>query len=145
MTQLSVARAGMQTCDKEVWEAIYDMHVALGIEGGSSDESDCEPNSKKVIAREKTWCNRWIKTIYRVVDDFAPKVMGLGRQRPGNPGRPRERREDGLPLSQDAPLRGLPETYYDEIFVNNLSPIRLKGLDVKPPKLLPIPTASPFA
>ena len=145
MTWLSVARAGMQTRDKEVWEAIYDMHVALGIEGGSLDESDCEPNSKKVIAREKPWRNQRIKTIYRVVDDFTPKVMGLGRQRPGNPGRPRECCEDGLPLSRDAPLRGLPETYYDEIFVNNLSLIRLKGLDVKPPKLLPIPTASPFA
>ena len=145
MTQLSVACAGMQTCDKEVWEAIYNMHVALGIKGSSLDKSDCEPNSKKVIAREKPWRNRRIKTIYRVVDDFAPKVTGLGRQCPGNPGCPHEHCEDGLPLSQDALLCGLPKTYYDEIFVNNLSPIRLKGLDIKPPKLLPIPTASSFA
>ena len=144
MTQSSVLHAGMQTSDKDVWQAIYNMHTALGIEGGSSDESGCELNSKKVIVREKPWRNWRIKTIYKIVDDFTLKTTGLGRHLPGNPGRPRERREDGLPLSQDVPLRGLSETYYDEIFVNNLSPLKLKGLDVKPPKPLPIPTSSPF-
>ena len=91
MTRSSVLHAGMQTSDKDVWQAIYDMHTALGIEGGSSNESDCELNSKKVIVREKPWRNQRIKTIYKIVDDFTPKTTGLGRHLPGNPGCPRER------------------------------------------------------
>ena len=144
MTREGVISAGMKTNDKDVWEALHDMHTALGIDGGSSDESDCEPNSKKVIVREKPWRNRRVKAAYKIIDNFTPKVTGLGRQLPGNPGRPRERREDGLHMSQDAALCGLSESYYDEIFMNSLSPIRLQGLGVKPPKLVPIPTSSPF-
>ena len=89
MTREGVISAGMKTNDKDVWEALHDMHTALGIDGGSSDESDCEPNSKKVIVREKPWRNRRVKAAYKVIDNFTPKVTGLGRQLPGNPGRPR--------------------------------------------------------
>jgi len=60
----------MKTNDKNVWEALHDMHTALGIDRGSSDESDCEPNSKKVIVREKPWHNQQVKAAYKVIDNF---------------------------------------------------------------------------
>ena len=121
------------------------MTTILGIDGGSLDESDCEPNSKKIFVRERTWRNPRIKAINRKLDEFKPKRTGLGRLLPGNPGRPRERREGGQHVSKDIGLRGLPENYYDPIWLNSLSPIMRKGLGVKPSKPLPVPTSSPYA
>ena len=120
------------------------MVVALGIDGGSSDESDCEPNSKKVIVRKRNWRNRRVDAIYRKLDEFFPNRTGLGRPLPGNPGHPREHREDPQYVSQDREIRGLSEAYYEPIFVNSLSPLQLKGLNVQLPKPLPIPTSSPY-
>lgn len=139
-----MASAGLETANRTVWEAVYDMTMTLGIDGGSSDESDCDPNSKRIIVRERNWRSPRIKDIMKRLDDIKPKRTGLGRFIPGNPGRPRERRENGLHVSQDTELRGLPENFYDPIWLNSLSPIQRKGLDIKPPKQLPVPTSSPY-
>jgi hypothetical protein len=119
------------------------MTMSLGIDGGSSDESDREPNSKKVFVRERHWRSPQVKNIMKTLDQLKPNRTGLGKLLPGNPGRPRERREDGRHLSKDTELRGLPENYYDPIWLNSLSPLKRKALDVKPPKPLPIPSATP--
>lgn len=116
----------------------------MGVDGGSSDESDPEPGSKNVIVRERPWRSQVIKRIVMVLDGFKPKYTGLGRHTPGNPGRPRERREGGPYCSQDIELKGLPENYYDQLWLNSLSQLRREWLGIAPQKPLPLPTRSPF-
>jgi len=120
------------------------MLTNLGIDGGSSDESDTEPGSIKVIVRERVWRNAKIKSIMKLLDEFKPKHTGAGRLLLGNPGRPRERREGERYATQDNVLSGLPENYYDPLYIHSLSPVRKQWLNPKPVKDLPLPTRSPY-
>jgi len=120
--------------ERETWQFIHDMITSLGIDGGSSDESNPEPHSTRVFVRDRDWRNPNIIKIMQTIDRFKPNSTGHGRILPGNPGRPRERREGTQYISQDTPLRDLPMNYYAPIWLNTLTLIRKQWLNPQPEK-----------
>lgn len=124
-----IANIGNLSEEVQAWMCIHEMHVELGQEGMSSDDSEADVDGRYV--RKMGWRSPEVIGCYAIVDPLRKSMTKWGKLRPGF--KPNERkRETGTPSSSRPPPIGKPINLYDSVWYNMLTPFEKQDLMAKP-------------
>ncbi|PPQ75852.1 hypothetical protein CVT26_001351 [Gymnopilus dilepis] len=111
------------------WKTKYDVVMALGPEGMSSDETDgSDPDTYRV--RTLPWRNKSLVQTMVSIDDAKNITNGYGNIRPGNRPRIRQRKKNATTSARRAPT-GKPKDLYEPDWYKALTVTKKRTLKAK--------------
>jgi hypothetical protein len=133
-TRIEVASWNRQDGKDIFWQFLYQLVVALGVNGASSDESGTE--KRKYVVRIFKWRSSKLIPYLQVIDHDTNRSNGVGKNLPGTA--PRQRiRLPGATVSEGRAPTGLPLNFYDETWLAGLSEMDKLLLEAMPPVEFP--------
>lgn len=129
-------------------EPIIKMLNQLGTHGMSSDESDGPTSRYSTGTHHRTYRIRlrldrpqWLTNVLRMLDSLHyERRQARSRSGGSTQGSPTRLRIEGDRLSQSIAVRGLPENFYDPVWLQALGPEQRYELAVKDPAPYAVPS-----
>ena len=131
-----------RSANNKLWEEVEAVVDTLDQGAMSSDHTDDESDSreKQVIC---LWLPRCLPELTSLME--ALETYHVNETLAGNKALPRDFRTDKIALSKHKPVHGLPQSFYDAIWLQSRTQAQRHQLRVMPPMLIPVlPVVSVF-
>ena len=115
--------------DLPAWQWLLKVVDTLGVDGASSEESDCEESIRTIYRTKKMpWRRRDLSDVLSIVDDERLIDKTIYHSQGSKPV-PRQRERNRGPESRRPPPSNLPLAFYDDAWFNSLDEASKREVD----------------